>query len=206
MGSAWYDVFANFYDASLDGAYREHRQQALRALAPQPGMTIVDVGCGTGASLPVLVPAVGPSGRVVGVDASSGMLSKAQARVRRNGWPNVQLREVGQTTPAAIAGELGTIQRVHCFLSLSVIDAWQDVLEAWWQVLEPGGRLVIADVHNPEPEPYAKLVELIANATLPRKSWEPLAQRSEGFALEWQQSSRLLGGKFFVASGTKPRD
>lgn len=204
--TAWYDVFANFYDASLDGAYREHRKQALQALAPQPGMTVVDVGCGTGASLPVLVPAVGPTGRVVGVDASPGMLRKAEARVRRNAWQNVQLREVGNSadhTPEAIARELGTLDRIHCFLSLSVIDAWQEVLDGWWQVLAPGGRFVIADVHNPNPNAYAKLVEVIASASLSRKSWEPLAERCQDFNLTWQQSSWSLGGKFFVASGTK---
>lgn len=202
--TAWYDAFANFYDASLDGTYREHRQQALSALAPQPGMTIVDVGCGTGASLPVLVDAIGPTGRVIGVDASPGMLKKAEARVRRNGWQNVQLRQVGSDhTPEAIARELGRIDRVHCFLSLSVIDVWREVLEGWWQVLAPGGRFVIADVHNPAPGAYAKFVELIASASLPRKSWEPLAQRCSDFNLQWQESSWSLGGKFFVASGTK---
>ena len=199
--TAWYDAFANFYDASLDNTYREHRKQALAALAPEPGMTIVDVGCGTGASLPGLVEAVGPSGRVIGVDASPGMLRKAEARVRRNGWKNVQLREVGsEHAPES----LGRIDRVHCFLSLSVIDTWQDVLASWWQVLAPGGRFVIADVHNPKPGLYAKLVEVIASASLPRKSWEPLAERCQDFALAWQESSWSLGGKFFVASGSKP--
>lgn len=204
MSTTWYDAFANFYDASLDGTYRAHRQQALAALAAQPGMTIVDVGCGTGASLPALVPAVGPTGRVIGVDASPGMLKKAEARVRRNGWQNVELRRVGNDhTPEAIARELGTLDRVHCFLSLSVIDGWREVLDGWWKVLTPGGRFVIADVHNPSPGPYAKLVELIASATLPRKSWEPLAEHCQDFKLDWQESSWSLGGKFFVASGTK---
>jgi demethylmenaquinone methyltransferase/2-methoxy-6-polyprenyl-1,4-benzoquinol methylase len=204
--AAWYDVFANFYDASLDATYREHRQQALAALALQPGVTVVDVGCGTGASLPVLVPAVGPSGRVVGVDASPGMLAKAEARVRRHGWQNVVLRRVGSDyTPEQLTRELGAIQRVHCFLSLSVIDNWREVFDDYWRALEPGGRFVIADVHNAKPGPYAKLVELIASANLPRKSWEPLAERSHNFKLDWQESSWTLGGKFFVACGTKPR-
>jgi ubiquinone/menaquinone biosynthesis C-methylase UbiE len=202
--TAWYNTFASFYDASLDEAYREHRKQALAALALQPGMNVVDVGCGTGASFPVLVPAVGPNGHVIGVDASPGMLRKASARIERDGWKNVQVRDAS-SAPAVIAHEVGGVQRVHCFLSLSVIDAWRDVLEGWWDALEPGGRFVIADVHNAEPGLYAKLVELIASASLPRKSWEPLAQRCVDFELEWQESSWSLGGKFFVASGTKQR-
>lgn len=208
MGTAaWYDVFANFYDSSLDGVYREHRNQALRALAPEPGMTVVDVGCGTGASFPSLVNAVGARGRVIGVDASRGMLDKARARVRRNSWQNVPLREV-DTAPdngaSAIANELGPIHRVQFFLSLSVIDDWQALLDAWWQALEPQGRLVIADVHNPSPGPYARFVEVISRGTLTRKSWEPLSTHGEHFELQWQPSSWVLGGRFFVASGHKP--
>jgi demethylmenaquinone methyltransferase/2-methoxy-6-polyprenyl-1,4-benzoquinol methylase len=203
----WYSVFASFYDVSLDGVYREHRSQALRALAVSPGMTVADVGCGTGASFPMLVDATGSSGTVVGVDASAGMLSKAAGRARRNGWQNVVLREAGrgtEATPQAIARELGPVQRVQCFLSLSVIDDWREVFEQWWSVLAPGGRFVVADVYNPKPGPYGRVVELVSRATLARRSWEALAERSSDFALDWQPSSWVLGGRFFVASGSKP--
>jgi SAM-dependent methyltransferase len=134
------------------------------------------------------------------------MLAKARGRARRNGWENVVLREVGagvEATPQGITRELGPVQRVQCFLSLSVIDAWREVLDQWWSVLAPGGRFVIADVYNPKPGPYARVVELISRATLTRRSWEPLAERSPDFALEWQPSSWVLGGRFFVASGSK---
>lgn len=205
--AAWYNTFASFYDASLDGVYREHRKQAVDALAPNPGATVVDVGCGTGASFPLLVQATGAQGKVVGVDASPGMLKRARARARRHGWNNVVLREVGndpEASPEAIAKELGPIQRVHCFLSLSVIDDWQTVLEQWWTLLAPAGRMVIADVHNPSPGPYARFVELISRATLSRESWQPLKASAEPFSLQWQPSSWTLGGRFFVACGTKP--
>ena len=65
---------------------------------------------------------------------------------------------------------------------------------------------MIADVHNPKPNAHARLVELISRATLTRRSWEPLASRCSDFALEWQPSSWTLGGKFFVASGTKTNE
>ncbi len=199
---AWYDLFASFYDTGLDGVYRAHREQAREALALAPGMTVVDIGCGTGASLPFLRAAVGASGRVIGADASPGMLHKARMRVRRNGWSNVTLLDVGATHTHE-AERVGPIDRVLFFLSLSVIPDWQTVFSEWYGVLAPGGRLVIADVHNPRPGPYARGVEWVSRASLARESWRPLAERSAAFALCQQPSSWVLGGQFFIASGTK---
>ena len=99
------------------------------------------------------------------------------------------------------AKRLGRIDRVHCFLSLSVIPDWERVLGEWLDALAPGGRLVIADVYNPSPGPYARLVELTARAQLTRRSWEPLEKRAARFELAWQKSSCTLGGQLFVARG-----
>ena len=199
----WYDTFARFYDAFLDGTYREHRQQARDALELSPGMTVVDVGCGTGASFGYLVDAVGATGRVIGADASSGMLRKAAQRARRNAWTNVSLMQVGDDHGQSVT-HAGRPDRVLFFLSLSVIPAWESVLLQWYDVLAPGGRLVIADVHNARPGSYARLVELVARASIIRQSWRPLAERARGFSLAWKPSSWVLGGQFFIASGTKP--
>lgn len=57
---SWYDIFSSFYDSMLDSSYRKHRHVACEALEITPGMTVVDVGCGTGASFSNLVQAVGP--------------------------------------------------------------------------------------------------------------------------------------------------
>ena len=202
----WYDKFANFYDLSLDKTYAKHRIQAADALDLQEGMTVVDVGCGTGASFPSLMAGIGESGRLIGADASAGMLKKAKARSRRMGWENVELLkvDVGDVEKRRAMREgLGSIDRVLCFLSLSVIDAYEDVLTEWFEALAPGGRLVIADVHNPNPGLYARLVEFISRGTLARESWTSLERESEDFSLAWQPSSWVLGGEFFVASGAR---
>lgn len=211
----WYDQFANFYDVSLDKTYAEHRQQAADALQLRKGLTVVDVGCGTGASFPSLMAGIGESGRLIGADASSGMLQKAKARSRRMGWKNVELLQVEVDDDAnansafeerrRMREEIGTLDRVLCFLSLSVIDAYEEVLNEWFSALAPGGRLVIADVHNPNPGVYARGVELISRGTLNRQAWPFLETMSDNFKLEWQESSWVLGGQFFVASGTKPK-
>lgn len=198
----WYDLFANFYDSALDRTYREHRAEAVRALRIEPGMTVVDVGCGTGASLPHLVAAVGTRGRVIGADASPGMLEKARSRVRRHGWTNVELFRVHCTGDEGRIAALFPVDRVQFFLSLSVIQPWQSALALWRRALGPAGRLVIADVHNPRPGAYARLVELIARADLTRAPWQPLTD-APGFALHWHPSSWVLGGRFFTAAADK---
>lgn len=124
-------------------------------------------------------------------------------------WDNVELLkvEVGDVEKRrAMREEIGRIDRVLCFLSLSVIDAYEEVLDEWFNALAPGGRLVIADVHNPNPGMYARLVEVISRGTLSRQSWLPLEAKSEEFRLEWQKSSWVLGGEFFLASGARMRD
>ena len=203
--TAWYDVFSTFYDTALDATYRPHREAALAALAPEPGMTVVDVGCGTGASFSLLAGAVGAQGRVVGVDASAGMLAKARRRVERHGWQNVELLSVGEGSLSSQpwAAQLGRVDRVQCFLTMSVIPDWERVLSEWLDALAPGGRLVIADVYNAEPGPYARLVELTARAQIRRRRWELLHARTSSFDLSWQKSSWSLGGQFFIARGDR---
>ncbi|MCP4503736.1 MAG: hypothetical protein GY822_27735 [Deltaproteobacteria bacterium] len=78
------------------------------------------------------------------------------------------------------------------------------MLDEWFSALAPGGRLVIADVHNPSPGFYARGVEFISRGTLSRQAWPSLEAMSDDFKLEWQESSCVLGGQFFVASGAKP--
>jgi demethylmenaquinone methyltransferase/2-methoxy-6-polyprenyl-1,4-benzoquinol methylase len=69
------------------------REQAIAALHLQPGQVVLDVGCGTGLSIPLLRAAVGDSGRVFGFDQSPEMLAQARQRVAIADWKNVELFE-----------------------------------------------------------------------------------------------------------------
>src|ERR1035438_2059398 len=55
----------------------------LAFAAPRAGSTVIDVGCGCGATTIEIARAVGPSGRVVGIDVSSPMLALARERLRK---------------------------------------------------------------------------------------------------------------------------
>lgn len=84
-GDAWVRKQA-FFDALLDPVLAVLTEKAQA----KPGETLVDIGCGTGASLLKWAHDVGASGRVVGADVSVPMLEMAKWRVSDAGLNNVE--------------------------------------------------------------------------------------------------------------------
>jgi SAM-dependent methyltransferase len=69
------------------------RKRAAQRLGLRPGDRVLEIGCGTGRNFPYLRQAVGPNGRIYGVDLSGGMLAKAQALCEQQQWSNVELAQ-----------------------------------------------------------------------------------------------------------------
>lgn len=61
---AAYRRLAASYDRRVR-LYEGMRRRAVRRLSPQPGATVVDLGCGTGLSFDLIENAIGPSGRLI---------------------------------------------------------------------------------------------------------------------------------------------
>src|SRR6202044_2485796 len=85
-----YDVTSRLYPAP-GYPQRVQRRRAVQALGLRPGDTVIDMACGTGLNFPLLQRAVGPGGRIVGVDLTDAMLARAQNRIQSNGWSNFSL-------------------------------------------------------------------------------------------------------------------
>jgi len=96
-----YGAWARVYDwfaratASVGGV----RAGCVRALGLEPGDTVVEFGCGPGVNVPALREAVGPTGRVVGVDITGAMLDRARGLAERRGWENVEFVRGDATDP-----------------------------------------------------------------------------------------------------------
>ena len=67
------------------------RDRVVDLLGLTEGDVVVDVGCGTGLCFDALQDAVGPSGRIIGIEQSDEMLDRARERVEAEGWTNVTL-------------------------------------------------------------------------------------------------------------------
>ncbi len=206
---AWYDVFSSFYDASLEGLYRPFREAVAARLTLAPGQRVIDAGCGTGQSFDVLSPAVGPEGLVVGVDLSTGMLRKAGQRAERKGFSNVRLAQASLLTLER--GSLGEhlppgrgFDRGLCFLVLTALPEWERATDRVWDLIEPGGVMVIADTHADPLGFQGRLVNLTARADIRRRVWSRLESLSEDFSIERLAAPSSVGGDIVVARGRKP--
>lgn len=104
----WYDVFANFYDNSLEALYAEQRIAAADALDLAPGQLVLDVPCGTGQSFDAIAPRILPGGTLLGVDFSTGMLARAEARARRLHFDHVRVlhADVHRSMPVRSKGRV----------------------------------------------------------------------------------------------------
>jgi S-adenosylmethionine-diacylgycerolhomoserine-N-methlytransferase len=139
---------------ALDGFYRLHasiydwtrpvllfgRSDAVHELALRPGERVLDVGCGTGWSLPRLFAR---GAQVVGIEPSLPMRRQAEARLERrhlSGVVDLDARPYGSH-----AEYEGGAEAVLFSYSLSMIPPFEEVLERARLDLRSGGRIAVVD-------------------------------------------------------------
>lgn len=111
--------------------------------SPAAGATVLDIGCGAGGDLARIAERVGPAGKAIGVDASSGMLALAHAEIGQRRLSNVELRHGRMESLPVADGEVDLIIS-NCVVNLAVDK--QPVLSELYRVLKPGGEIAIADL------------------------------------------------------------
>jgi demethylmenaquinone methyltransferase/2-methoxy-6-polyprenyl-1,4-benzoquinol methylase len=131
------------YDASA-ARTMALRRRAVALLSLQPGEAVLDVACGTGLSLPLLREAVGPTGRVIGVEVSPEMMAQARSRVAHEGWSNVRLIEASLED-----ADLG--ERFDAALFNYTHDVLQSprALRNIFAFARPGARVALAGIKHP---------------------------------------------------------
>lgn len=77
----FYDRIADAYDLLADSNERAARQAGVEALGLKAGEAVLELGFGTGNEILDLADSVGPTGKVAGIDVSSGMLAVAHRKL-----------------------------------------------------------------------------------------------------------------------------
>jgi ubiquinone/menaquinone biosynthesis C-methylase UbiE len=197
-----YDRVARFY-ATLEPLYLifpPARRRAVAALNLKPGDVVLEIGAGTGRNFPYLVDAVGPTGTVIAVDASEGMLAEAQKLIEGNGWSNVELLQ----QDAAKMQLDRELDGVLFSLSYSALPEPRPALARAWERLRPSGRVVVMDLGLTEGglgrllEPIARLLVKLAPGDAYSDPWSDLATYAP------VQTKRFLFDLFYVSAITKP--
>jgi SAM-dependent methyltransferase len=208
-GRARYGHVGAVYDAiSLERwLYRRPRQRLHDMIGPQPGATIVDAGCGTGLNFGGLVGLVGPSGRVIGIDASPSMLAAATRRTRAAEWNNITLVEADIADLTITLRSSGVqISDIDAVIATFVVSTLRDPTSFWRPVDEivashPCLLVALADIGQADAARRLPAIALNTLAALggneqQTQPWNDLAQRSSDAVTE-----QHLGGHVHLAVG-----
>jgi len=173
---------------------RRARTDGLDLLRVRPGERVLELGCGAGGALIALAAAVGPAGRVVGLDLSPGMISEAAARLRRAGLADRAVLLVGDAT--SIPWPDVSFDALFMAFTLELFDTPEIplVLAECRRVLRPGGRIAVVSLSRETPvgwptRLYERLHDRFPAALDCRPIHPRLAVEAAGFA---QAESRAI--------------
>jgi predicted methyltransferase len=88
-----YNAAADHFDDGPLAFWDRYGRRTIEGLALSPGSTVLDVGCGSGASAIPAAQRVGPNGHVIGVDLAERLLAMARAKAVEQRLENIELRE-----------------------------------------------------------------------------------------------------------------
>ena len=128
----------------------------LQKAGVQPGMTVLDLGSGAGFDAFLAAHAVGPTGRVIGVDMTPEMVQKAVENARKKAaratapQPVIEFRE-GLIEDLPLEDNLVDVVISNCVIALSPDK--EAVFREAHRVLKPGGKICVSDIVVTRPLP-----------------------------------------------------
>ncbi len=134
-----------------------YRRDALRRAGVGRGSAVLDVGCGTGLLAREALRLIGPTGRLVGVDPSPGMIAQAQL-------PGCSLVEgIAESLPV----EDASFDFVTMGYALRHIGDLQQAFREFHRVLRPGGTVLVLEITRPRNRAAAAALKAYMRGVVP---------------------------------------
>jgi demethylmenaquinone methyltransferase/2-methoxy-6-polyprenyl-1,4-benzoquinol methylase len=190
-----YDRMNTIMTAGLDGRWR---RAAVRAARISFGGSALDVACGTGKLTAALASAVGPTGRVVGVDLSTAMLEQA-----RHAFGGLGQIEFVAGNALALPFEANVFDAATIAFGLRNLASFGDGFREMARVVRPGGRVVCLELTTPRPKiagrfysaVFGRMAPFVGTAFGKRQAYAYLPHSLDGFpsAEELAETMRQVG-------------
>lgn len=143
---AAYDAAADRYDDPANSFWSRFGRRTVERLALRPDERVLDVCCGSGASAIPAAEAVGPTGRVLGVDLSERLLALARRKAEAAGLRQCEFR-VGDLLELERGGarrdDVEPFDAVVCVFGIFFLPDIAAAARSLWSRVRPGGRLAI---------------------------------------------------------------
>jgi len=138
---AFYNKISAVYDLLAEHSEGPVRQAGLDKLALAPGERVLEIGFGTGHCLVEMARAVGPEGKIFGIDLSEGMRAQAKDRLEKEHLKDRAALSCGDATHLPYSD--GTMDAVFMSFTLELLDTPEipKVLAESKRVLRAGGRI-----------------------------------------------------------------
>lgn len=184
QGAAW-----------LERAEREREENTtrlLRELDLRPGMSVADIGAGTGYVSRRMAPLVGPSGKVYAVDVQPQMVAMLRQVAARPGFANIVPVQGGDRSPMLAPASIDLAVMVDVYHELAYP---AEMLDAIVLALKPGGRVAFVEYRAEDDDVPIKAVHKMSEAQVRREA--------ALHGLVWQRTAESLPWQHVVVFGRR---
>lgn len=166
----WYRINAGEYDSTVSLTFKslgvadevEERGKIIAELALAPGMTVLELGAGTGRDSVLIASSLGAAGELHVTDVHAGMLLSAKNKLEALGEPPKFF--ISQVDAHTLPYPDNYFDRVFHFGGANTFSDLRAALEEWSRVCRPGGLVVFGDESFPKWMRNFELQRIIANS------------------------------------------